>query len=82
MLGEDHSLKCEFPEHGKKIDKLNMSEPSFARDAGNYDALDREIRDLELKNDPIGDDAMHRLKQQRAALKDSLYKRLLAAMGQ
>lgn len=78
MLGENHSLLHEFPEHKDNIAALSGSDQVFAEDAKRYNALDKEIRELELNNAPIDDDAMHKLKNERAALKDSLYQRLLA----
>ncbi|GLS92311.1 hypothetical protein GCM10007916_33810 [Psychromonas marina] len=79
MLGEDHSLLNEFPNHKEKIISLNTSDKSFAVDAKSYHQLDTEIRKLELKNAPIEDDPLHQMKLDRASLKDSLYQRLIAA---
>ena len=76
MLGEDHSLLHEFPEYQAVITKLCQSDSAFTKDAKHYDALDKEIRELELNGAPIDDEAMHQLKHDRAELKDSLYKRL------
>ena len=78
MLGEDHSLVHEFPEYLDVISKLTASDEGFAKEAMQYDALDKEIRELELNGDPIADDAMHQLKHERSVLKDALYQRLLA----
>ncbi|RTR29770.1 YdcH family protein [Shewanella atlantica] len=76
MLGEDHSLINEFPEYQEIIVQLSQSNESFAKGAKHYDALDREIRELELKGAPIDDESMHQLKHDRAELKDSLFQRL------
>lgn len=78
MLGENHSLIHEFPEFKDIISSLTQSDEDFAKDAKRYDDLDKEIRELELDGVPVGDDAMHELKNERAALKDSLYQRLVA----
>ncbi|CAA0092264.1 Uncharacterised protein [BD1-7 clade bacterium] len=78
MLGEDHSLAHEFPEHLPAIKNLTQGDKGFAKQARHYDDLDREIRKLELNNSPIEDDAMHAMKQERAELKDVLYQRLLS----
>ena len=77
MLGEDHSLAKEFPEHADTIAKRIASDARFAEDAKRYHALDKEIRMLELDGAPIDDDSMHQLKNERAVLKDTLYQRLL-----
>ena len=79
MLGENHSLRHEFPEHLDTIKSLAASDEAFAADMKKYDQLDKEIRELELNAAPIDDEAMHQLKHDRAVLKDSLYARLQAA---
>ncbi|WOT04436.1 YdcH family protein [Shewanella youngdeokensis] len=76
MLGEDHSLLHEFPEYQAVIAQLTKSDATFTKDAKQYNALDKEIRELELNGAPIDDEAMHQLKHDRAQLKDSLYQRL------
>lgn len=77
MLGEDHSLAKEFPQHLETIAALAENDGTFAANVKRYDALDREIRHLELEGAPIDDEAMHQLKNERAALKDALYRRLV-----
>ena len=79
MLGEDHSLLSEFPEFKDTIAKLVSSDAAFAKDATQYNDLDKVIRELELAGSPIGDDEMHQKKHDRAVLKDSLYQRLVKA---
>ena len=79
MLGEDHSLTHEFPEHMEAIANLAINDRQFAKDAKRYDDLDKEIRELELDGAPIDDEAMDQLKHDRAMLKDSLYERIVAA---
>lgn len=79
MLGEDHSLTKDFPEHLNTIAKLNTDGSEFAGKAKQYDELDKEIRKLELQDAPIDDEAMSQLKHNRAELKDWLYQRLLKA---
>lgn len=77
MLGEDHSLLHEFPQYEKAIARLIASDEAFANDTKHYNALDKEIRTLELRGGPIEDLEMNRLKLERAGLKDSLYHRLM-----
>lgn len=79
MLGEDHSLVNEFPNYKDQISKLNNSNPTFAKNADRYHLLDSEIRKLELNNAPIDDEALHQLKQERALLKDILYRKIANA---
>lgn len=78
MLGEEHSLTHDFPEHLDAINKLTESDPEFLSQVKTYNALDKEIRTLELNGNPIEDDEMHKLKSRRAAMKDALYNRLVA----
>ncbi len=79
MLGEDHSLINEFPSYKEKIIALSSTNAEFGNDAKRYHELDKEIRTLELDNAPIGDEALHKLKQEHAILKDALYCQLLKA---
>ncbi|USH04674.1 YdcH family protein [Grimontia kaedaensis] len=79
MLGEVHSLVHEFPEFKDLIGELSNQDAAFAEDNKKYNALDKEIRSLELRDSPIDDEEMHKLKHDRAVLKDSLYHRLQQA---
>lgn len=79
MLGEDHSLLKEFPEYKDTIAKLINVDDAFAKDTKHYNALDKEIRELELQDSPIGDGSMLQLKHNRAELKDALHLRLIAS---
>ena len=47
MLGENHSLTHEFPEHLDTITQLTANASAFAEIAKNYNQLDKEIRELE-----------------------------------
>lgn len=77
MLGEKHRLLDDFPEFSELIETLSKDNPSFSNDNQRYNQLDDEIRKLELGGAPIGDDEMHRMKQERSVLKDKLYQLLL-----
>lgn len=77
MLGENHSLVCDFPTFAAKIKQRVDSDSDFAEKAKLYNNLDEEIRDLELQNSPIDDGSMHDKKRRRAELKDELYQQLL-----
>lgn len=79
MLGENHSLRVEFPDHLDTITALNSSNPEFAKELKKYDLLDQEIRKLELRNSPISDETTHQLKQERLKRKDALYKMITAS---
>jgi uncharacterized protein YdcH (DUF465 family) len=79
MLGEKHRLLDDFPEFTAQIEHLTRADEKFAADNSAYNELDEKIRKLELGGSPIGDDEMHLLKQQRAALKDKLYQALVSS---
>ncbi|AZT83802.1 DUF465 domain-containing protein [Marinobacter sp. NP-4(2019)] len=73
----NHELHNEFPQYGDLIDELNKNDPKFQEYFKRYTALDQEIEGLELRDSPIGDDKLHRMKQQRLQLKDDLYQTLV-----
>ncbi len=79
MLGEDHSLLSEFPEHQDTIKSLSRSDEAFLSNMKQYDLLDQEIRKLELRDSPVSDEAMLKMKHDRAAMKDDLYGKILHA---
>ncbi|AIV07578.1 MULTISPECIES: YdcH family protein [Vibrio] len=79
MLGENHSLTHEFPEHLDTITQLTANDSAFAENAKNYNTLDKEIRELELRGNPIDDHEMNTLKHNRAELKDWLYSKIMSA---
>lgn len=79
MLGEDHSLTKEFPEYINTIATLHTENAEFATKAKKYNAIDKEVRVLELKDAPIDDQSMHQLKLDRAELKDWLHQKLVHA---
>jgi len=81
MLGEIHSLVNDFPELEDVVMQLTQTDKTFAKLNEKYNALDREIRGLELDDAPIADASMHSLKHERAELKDKLYQLLLSAKG-
>ncbi len=73
MLGENHDIFHEFPEFKDRIKGLAVKNSDFCRLMSAHDVLDKEIRDLEIANQPVADDYMEDLKKQRIVLKDQLY---------
>lgn len=73
----NHELHNEFPQFGELIDELKKNDPKFKEHFQQYAELDQEIEGLERRDAPIGDDKLHRMKQQRLQLKDDLYKTLV-----
>ncbi|MDA0118212.1 YdcH family protein [Vibrio sp. T11.5] len=79
MLGEDHSLLSEFPQYKDTIRALAKMDDNFLSEMQSYDSLDKEIRKLELMDSPLSDEEMHKMKHDRAVMKDDLHKRLVSA---
>ena len=63
MLGENHSLHHEFPEHHDLIDKLMKEDLHFKKIADEYNALDKEIRTIEQNNSPVEDISLTEMKK-------------------
>ena len=68
-----HELHAEFPQYSGLIDELKARDLKFQEQLKQYSELDQEIEGLELRDSPIGDDKLNRMKQKRAHLKDDLY---------
>ncbi|MEA1082138.1 YdcH family protein [Marinobacter qingdaonensis] len=73
----NHQLHQEFPQYRDLIDELRNTNPKFGDKFNQYAELDQEIEGLELRDAPIGDDKLHRLKQKRVQLKDEIYQALV-----
>ncbi|KZX62476.1 MULTISPECIES: YdcH family protein [unclassified Alcanivorax] len=81
MLGENHSIHHEFPDQRQKIDELVSNDPAFRALVADHDKLDKQIRGLEMRESPIADLDMERLKRERIRLKDEVYHRLNNGAG-
>lgn len=77
MLGENHSVHHEFPEHHDLIDRLVVENMHFKRIVEEHNALDKEIRGIETRDSPIDDVTFSQMKKKRSHLKDEVYKMLL-----
>lgn len=76
MLGESHSIHHEFPEHRERIDALMKEEQAFRDRVAEHDRLDKTIRGLELRENPIADRDLEAMKAERLHLKDVILRRL------
>lgn len=76
-----HELHAEFPQYSGLIDELKAKDMKFQEQLKQYSSLDQEIVGLELRDSPIGDDKLHRMKQKRAQLKDDIYQVLTRQSG-
>jgi len=73
MLGEPHNIDHEFPEYHDKIEQFSDRDPEFAALMKEHDRLDKEIRELELHDQPVADTYLEDQKKKRALLKDRIY---------
>jgi uncharacterized protein YdcH (DUF465 family) len=69
-----HSLSVEFPELAPAIHRLKADNAHFARLLAEHDEVDQRIIRDEEKIEPLNDETLHELKQQRLKLKDELYR--------
>lgn len=73
MSISNHALKVDFPDYKEAIQELRKSDPQFRELSDQYDALDKKIRGLEVRDVPTDDDHFREMKLERAQLKDRLY---------
>lgn len=76
MHVEHHPLIKDFPELRDALHQLRTGDAHFARQADDYEALDKRICRIEAGNEVLADDALVVLKQERVGLKDVLAQRL------
>ncbi|MEE1673979.1 DUF465 domain-containing protein [Agarivorans aestuarii] len=73
MLGENHALIFEFPEHRDKIHQLKVADSDFNALAKRYHQLDHKIRGLEATQVPAEDQYFMQMKLQRVQLKQQIF---------
>ncbi|GLP98113.1 YdcH family protein [Paraferrimonas sedimenticola] len=78
MLGENHGLNYEYPQHLSTIAKLKSENSEFAAMAKEYHQLDHSIRGLENQNVPTSDENFVGMKARRAELRDWLHAKIMA----
>lgn len=69
---EHHPLSREFPQHGDALRQLMQSDARFSRLAGEYEALDKRIYEIEDGREAADDLILQGLKLQRVGLKDEI----------
>lgn len=82
MHVDHHPLIQDFPELRNELHRLRQDNEHFARQAEEYEALDKRICRVEGGIDMLDDAALGLLKQSRVALKDDLARQLKRAAGQ
>jgi uncharacterized protein len=78
MQGEHHEIEAEFPEFRQRIKELSAADPDFAASIKRHNELDSEIIKLEELGQPVTDEALEKMKYERARLKDAVYARIRA----
>lgn len=78
---EKHALASDFPDLRDRIHTLKTTNAHFAKQAGEYEALDREIIRVEEGIEHRSDEALEHLKMRRVRLKDELYAMLTASLN-
>lgn len=79
MSNTPHELHEEFPENAEKIHALKVANAHFARLADEYHELNRQVHRAETGLEPVDQFAEVELRKKRSALKDELYRMILAA---
>lgn len=82
MHVEHHPLVQDFPELRAELQRLRQGDEHFARQAEEYEDLDKRICRIEDGIELLDEAALGRLKQDRVALKDELARQLKRAAGQ
>ncbi len=76
MLGQNHDIYHEFPEHREAIDNLRAQDAEFSRLCDEYTALNREVIRIEQHLDPKDHYYFEETKKKRLHAKDLIYRRL------
>jgi len=81
MHVEHHDLAHEFPEHIEAMQTLKTNDARFAKLFDEYHSVTNEVEELERADLPVNDVLIEEMKKQRVALKDQLYRALVAHKG-
>jgi uncharacterized protein len=79
MLGENHDLVDEFPEHKERIHELKMNDKHFQHLYDKYYDTNHEIIRIEEGVETPSDEFTEGLKKERLHLKDELLKIIVNA---
>lgn len=82
MHVEHHPLIKDFPELRGELHRLRQEDEHFARQAEEYEVLDKRICRIEDGVELLDSAGLNLLKQVRVSLKDSLARQLKKAAGQ
>ncbi|MFT6452252.1 MAG: hypothetical protein ACJA06_001748 [Halocynthiibacter sp.] len=79
MSHTPHELADDFPDMAEKISALKNNDAHFARLLEEYHEINREVHRAEINVAPVSDMADEEMRKKRGALKDDLYRMLVAA---
>ncbi|WP_275547225.1 MULTISPECIES: YdcH family protein [unclassified Pseudomonas] len=82
MHVDHHPLVHDFSEDREALQRLRQEDALFARQAEEYEALDKRICRIEDGIELLDDVSLQALKLNRVALKDELARQLKRASGQ
>ncbi|MBH3341800.1 DUF465 domain-containing protein [Pseudomonas mendocina] len=82
MHVDHHPLIHDFSEDREALQRLRQEDALFARQAEEYEALDKRICRIEDGIELLDDVSLQALKLNRVALKDELARQLKRASGQ
>lgn len=79
MSHTPHELAQDFPELTDKIRELQQSDTHFSRLADEYHEVNRAVHRAETNVEPTSDAHLTDLRKSRMALKDEIYKYMMAS---
>ena len=79
MQGHHHSITDEFPEHREQIHNLKVSNAHFNSLVARWEEIDKKIARAESRIELMSEAEEEQLRKSRLALKDDIYRMLLAA---
>ena len=79
MSDSQHDLASEFPELKEKIHDLKVSDQHFRTLFDKYHEVNKLVMGAEHRTQPMSEEEENKLRKERMALKDELYKLLTDA---
>jgi hypothetical protein len=71
-MSTPHELADDFPDKGDRIRHLRETDAHFRRLADDYHATNRAVHRAETRAEPVSEEEEHRLRRERARLKDEI----------